>query len=111
MKTVVKFNGHRIGHFIYDIWHLAPQDAMHDVIHDVLFVHSLQLYPKFRGRGLFKHLLNEIKKVAVELNIKKIALAPASPLGEPHNTNLYFLYTRYGFKPWDGLLALTLEED
>ncbi len=104
MKQIVRFNRKAIGYFIYNIWRSSPR---------ILYVHSLVIYDKFRGRGLFKHLLSRIKSAARHYNAAKIALSPGDPLHEhdgadyiEHVKRIISIYQAHGFVAEDGFLVL-----
>ena len=85
----------QVDHVVYDIWDTHPK---------TLFIHQFKIYPEYRGRGYFKLLMDEIKKVAEEIGFPVMALSVGS--NEVDENWLRSLYARYGFIEQDGCMKL-----
>lgn len=76
-----------------------------------MYIHNINIYPKFQGKGLFKNLMNEIIHIAIINNCNRISLEPCL---QDENCNfdttekLIKLYMKYGFTPDNDLLHYTL---
>ncbi len=87
-KSFVKINKHKFGYFLF---------SFND---KEMYVHNIDIYKKYQGKGLFKLLINEIKNIALKNNCNNIVLQPS-----PQDDTCYFndinklinLYTKYGF--------------
>lgn len=55
---------------------------------DEFYIDSVAVDPKFRGKGYFKALMNEVINIAKKTELKKMSLVTHTPE----------LYTRFGFK-------------
>ena len=71
-----------------------------------LFIHEFRIYEEHRGKGHFKLLIAEAKRIAKELNIHIIALYLGS--SETDEDRLEKLYERYGFINRGTLMELEL---
>lgn len=91
----VHIGDNQVGHVVYEFWDTHPK---------ILFIHQFKIYPEYRGRGYFKHLMVEIKKVADEIGLPVMALSVGS--NEVDENWLQSLYSRYGFIERDGLMKL-----
>lgn len=95
MIKEVNVGDNQVGHVVYDLWDTHPK---------ILFIHQFKIYPEYRGRGYFKLLMAEIKKVADEIGLPVMVLSVGS--NEVDESWLRSLYSRYGFIELDGHMKL-----
>src|SRR4030067_3173213 len=95
MIKEVNVGDNQVGHVVDDFWDTHPK---------TLFIHQFKIYPEYRGRGYFKLLMDEIKKVAEEIGFPVMALSIGS--NEVDENWLRSLYARYGFIEQDGWMKL-----
>ena len=95
MIKEVNVGDNQVGHVVYDFWDTLPK---------ILFIHQFKIYPEYCGRGYFKLLMDEIKKVAEEIGFPVMALGVG--INEVDENWLRSLYLRYGFVERDGCMKL-----
>lgn len=74
---------------------------LYSITDNEMYIHNLELKKEFRGKGLFKTLLNEIKKTAINNGCNCIRLQPMKqnlPGYNPSTKKLKEIYKHYGFK-------------
>ena len=87
----VLINKIKIGYYLYSI---SGND------NDLLYIHNLEIYEKYRGKGLFSELINNIINLAKLNNCKLIMLQPQHQTKTGYfktTKNLRLLYSKYGF--------------
>lgn len=75
---------------------------LYSIIDKELYIHNLELKKEYRGKGLFKNLLQEIKKTAKNNKCNIIRLQPMKQNLDGYNPStkkLKSIYSHYGFIP------------
>jgi len=88
-KSFIKLKKYKIGYYL---WSVTGKE---------IYIHNIDIYPKYQGNGYFKDLMEDIKKCCIENKCLSIRLCP-----QPQNEEGYFntieklknLYSKYGFK-------------